>query len=286
MDAGGPMTRYERHKGSNVRFLIGTLTLLAGSLGVDMANSAVTAQSTSQCTTIPPAAHRGATGAGEENTIEGWNKTRVNNNVMVIETDIALTKDDRIVVFHDRNMKRTTGVDKLIKDVTYADLPRTVDGYEVPTFRAALEWAKRFNIRMLIEVKVPMKWGRVNDMVRAVGVERNRLTFDYQPENLPAGFSLKRVLSGVHTGIKTWPAGKPASWLTQFGDAVRTESRRADDKRRGLIDAGITGIWQKAAVGLEIDTHGLWREGVRLGSVDYIITNTAGAYNRWCQEQQ
>lgn len=39
-----------------------------------------------------------------------------------IELDIHLTKDNKIVVFHDSNLKRMTGINKRIKNCTYSEL--------------------------------------------------------------------------------------------------------------------------------------------------------------------
>lgn len=38
-----------------------------------------------------------------------------------IELDVALTKDDQVVVFHDDNLKRMTGVDKKVNELTYEE---------------------------------------------------------------------------------------------------------------------------------------------------------------------
>ena len=39
-----------------------------------------------------------------------------------IELDIQLTKDNILVVFHDSNLKRMTGIDKLIEDTNYEEI--------------------------------------------------------------------------------------------------------------------------------------------------------------------
>ena len=41
---------------------------------------------------------------------------------MPIELDLHLLKDGNIVVFHDDNLKRMTGLDKKLKDCTYEDI--------------------------------------------------------------------------------------------------------------------------------------------------------------------
>lgn len=55
-----------------------------------------------------------------ENTIKAFKKCIKLN--LAIEIDIRVTKDKKIVVFHDKNLKRLTGIDKLVKDMTYNEL--------------------------------------------------------------------------------------------------------------------------------------------------------------------
>jgi len=46
-----------------------------------------------------------------ENTISAFKKTLLNS--INIELDVRLTKDKKIIVFHDASIKRLTGIDKL-----------------------------------------------------------------------------------------------------------------------------------------------------------------------------
>lgn len=59
-----------------------------------------------------------------------------------IELDVALTKDDVVVVFHDDTLKRMTGVDKRIDQVTFEEL-RSLKlagtEYSAPTLKEVLE---------------------------------------------------------------------------------------------------------------------------------------------------
>ena len=55
-----------------------------------------------------------------ENSIASFKKALKYN--YSIELDIQLTKDNIPIVFHDNNLKRMTGIDKLIKDTNYNEL--------------------------------------------------------------------------------------------------------------------------------------------------------------------
>lgn len=55
-----------------------------------------------------------------ENSMLAFEKAIEND--LIIELDVHLLKDGNIVVFHDNNIKRMTGIDKNIKDFIYNEL--------------------------------------------------------------------------------------------------------------------------------------------------------------------
>ena len=66
-------------------------------------------------------AHRGLhDNENPENTLGAF-ENAVNNNY-AIELDVQLSKDDKIMVFHDNNLKRLTGVNGKVKDYTTEEL--------------------------------------------------------------------------------------------------------------------------------------------------------------------
>jgi glycerophosphoryl diester phosphodiesterase len=67
-------------------------------------------------------AHRGLVTEYQENTIEALDAAILNPFCNGVEFDVFLTKDNKVVLFHDENMKRLTGVDRMINNMTYADL--------------------------------------------------------------------------------------------------------------------------------------------------------------------
>lgn len=70
-------------------------------------------------------AHRGLYNINKgivENTLEAF-KGAIDKKY-IIELDVRLTKDDEVVVFHDKTLKRMAGIDKKIKDISYKVLKK------------------------------------------------------------------------------------------------------------------------------------------------------------------
>lgn len=67
-----------------------------------------------------------------------------------IELDVQLTKDERVVVFHDFNLKRMCDVDKKVNELTYEELSKLTlldTDCKIPLFKDVLE---------LVDGKVPL----------------------------------------------------------------------------------------------------------------------------------
>lgn len=57
-----------------------------------------------------------------ENSMEAFKRCLIRN--IPIELDVRLTKDKKVVVFHDLNLKRMTGLNKNIEKMNYEDIKR------------------------------------------------------------------------------------------------------------------------------------------------------------------
>jgi glycerophosphoryl diester phosphodiesterase len=108
-----------------------------------------------------PVAHRGlhddkypenSMPAFEQAVKEGFN----------IEIDVHVTTDNRVVVFHDDNLKRVCGVDKLVKDCSLAQLQAMKlcgTEYSMPTFEEFLALVDG-KVGILCEIKGILPWDR------------------------------------------------------------------------------------------------------------------------------
>ncbi|XP_014259050.1 lysophospholipase D GDPD1-like [Cimex lectularius] len=66
--------------------------------------------------------HRGGAGENYENTITAF-KRAIALGTDMLEIDCHLTKDNQVVVCHDSNLLRNTGLNKNISELNYSDLP-------------------------------------------------------------------------------------------------------------------------------------------------------------------
>ena len=98
-----------------------------------------------------------------ENSIPAF-KEAIKNNY-IIEFDVHILKDNNVVVFHDDNLKRLTGIDKKIKDTTYNEIKNlklnNTENY-IPLLKDVLKLVNG-RVPLLIELKYDNKVGLLED---------------------------------------------------------------------------------------------------------------------------
>lgn len=84
-------------------------------------------------------AHRGASGEQPENTVAAFQRAW-DLGVEGCELDVRVSRDGHVVVMHDDNTKRITGVDKAVADQTLAELKQLDAGHgqRIPTLKEAM----------------------------------------------------------------------------------------------------------------------------------------------------
>ena len=110
---------------------------------------------------VPVFAHRGASGRALENTMNAFMKAQA-LGANGIELDVQLSVEGIPVVFHDLNLKRLTGVDRLVNQSTMDELLRLKVGKpfwrvfsnkRISTFTEVVEWANQEQMPLNIELK-------------------------------------------------------------------------------------------------------------------------------------
>lgn len=106
-------------------------------------------------------AHRGYNVKYPENTLLAFDKA-ISAGCTAVELDVHKTKDGKLVVIHDENVKRTYNGNVLIKDATLSQLkllnPKNPEFEEsklcrIPTLSEVLELLKPYDITINIEIK-------------------------------------------------------------------------------------------------------------------------------------
>ncbi len=106
-------------------------------------------------------AHRGFSEKYPENTLLAFKKAS-EAGADGIELDVHLTKDGELVVMHDENTVRTTGMDAFIKDITLKEFKALDAGYvkkgefgfeAPPTLREVFELLDETGMECNIEIK-------------------------------------------------------------------------------------------------------------------------------------
>ena len=106
-------------------------------------------------------AHRGVHINEPENSINAIKKAIKKN--YIIEFDVHLLKDNTIIVFHDDNLKRMTGIDKKLKDCTYDEIKNIKllnTNNHIPTLKEILEIVAG-KVPIIIELKYDQKTGKL-----------------------------------------------------------------------------------------------------------------------------
>ena len=112
-------------------------------------------------------AHRGANETHPENTIAAFEEA-IRLGAQMIEFDIRMTKDNKLIVMHDRSVDRTTDGTGLVEDLTWNKIKKLdagqwkseiFKGEKVPLFKDALDVFPK-NIWLNIHLKGDEELGK------------------------------------------------------------------------------------------------------------------------------
>lgn len=131
-------------------------------------------------------AHRGGPMPGfPENAIETFENATTYQPV-IIEFDVALSKDSALVIMHDDKLDRTSTGTGPIGNYTYTELQKLflkddhgkVTTFKIPTLTEVLKWGKG-KVLFTIDIKRGVPYKKIIDAVRATKSESNSIIITY-----------------------------------------------------------------------------------------------------------
>ncbi|MCW5211511.1 glycerophosphodiester phosphodiesterase family protein [Desulfobulbus sp. TB] len=158
--------------------------------------------------------HRGVPKLHQENSLASLRKA-VELGIDGVEFDVFKTKDDRLVVFHDEETERLTGIKGNITEMTWDEISklriqRTIDGKvfpseeRIPLLEEILDEFKG-KLMMNIEMKAyTPKWSRrhtgtkVAEAIRRTGAENSVIVTSFDFFML---YYLEKRYAGLHSGF-------------------------------------------------------------------------------------
>ena len=151
-------------------------------------------------------AHRGASAYAPENTMTAF-RLGIELGANGIETDIRKTKDGIPVLFHDAGLLRLTGTDRLIADMTFAELSGikipSPDGAltdTAPTLKEFLSFVKDQPAAVALELKDDGLEAEVTGMIGAYGIKDRCVVTSFSPEHLAI---VKALAPEIKVGLLT-----------------------------------------------------------------------------------
>ncbi len=143
-------------------------------------------------------AHRGLSGLERENTCPAFVAAGV-KSYYGIETDVHVTKDGKIIVYHDDNLSRLIGIDRKLEDCTFDELRafrlKDTDGVTsradlfMPTLEEYIGICKKYDKVAVLELKNPMEVEyiyAIAETIKAMDWFEKTIFISFAGENLVA----------------------------------------------------------------------------------------------------
>lgn len=143
--------------------------------------------------------HRGCAGLEPENTLRGFKKA-IKIGVDVIELDVRLTKDKKIVVIHDETLDRTTDMHGRVCDYSYKHIKKAnvSKGEKIPLLSNVFDLVKDANVKVHIELKEKGTVKLVIDLIKKYDfMKRIKIISFWHNEML----KVKEINKEIKTGL-------------------------------------------------------------------------------------
>jgi glycerophosphoryl diester phosphodiesterase len=176
--------------------------------------------------------HRGNPAENPENTMRSF-RSAIAAGCDLIECDVHLSADGRLVVIHDHTLERTTNGSGLVRDYSAAELRKldAGDGEKIPLLQEVIELALG-KVGLVIEIKqVPEVYPGLEDkllnMLRQLGAVPECAVVSF---NHPSIHQMRKLEPGLQLGILEGSRPiHPATLLREAGADVYSPHWGATD---------------------------------------------------------
>lgn len=106
--------------------------------------------------------HRGLPSKAPENTIASFKAASEVEGINWLELDVAITKDEQLIIIHDDYLERTTNMSGEITELNYDEIKDASAGSwfgekfkdeHLPTFDDVVKIANEYNMNLNVELK-------------------------------------------------------------------------------------------------------------------------------------
>jgi glycerophosphoryl diester phosphodiesterase len=203
-------------------------------------------------------AHRGVSAKFPENSLAAFEHAAQTAGVDMIELDVRLSKDEEVIVFHDRSLQRTSTGNGLARNYTLEELKQFDAGswfhpsfseQRIPTLREVMQTVGK---QLFINIEIKSDWGhrepeglleqKVLGVVEDCGMN-HRVVFSSFDHRLVA--NLKKISPSSMTGVlfhMTRDMGKLPSKLALPVQASVYVCAKRELTSRAIRDAHAHGI--------------------------------------------
>jgi glycerophosphoryl diester phosphodiesterase len=126
--------------------------------------------------------HRGAKAYKTENTIESFS-TAIEMGANAIEFDVRQSKDARLIISHDDNLKKVFGKNVLVNESTLSELKQLTDN-RIATLEEALRFISGKVEKILVELKEAGYEQAVLDLIRKEDLREKVIVVSFLEEAL------------------------------------------------------------------------------------------------------
>lgn len=140
--------------------------------------------------------HRGARAYELENTVESFKKA-IDLGANAIELDLRQSKDGKVVVCHDDNLKRLFGKEMPVHKATLDELKQSTEN-RLATLEEALRFIDRKVEKILVELKETGYEKKILDLIRKEKLENNVIIVSFLAECLT---QVRALNKDIETGL-------------------------------------------------------------------------------------